>query len=505
MKYSSGISHLRVHLWVMVLLAFCLTVGASSVLGARELTLNQALSTAFANSPTMKRVGYSLEMSRHNLQAQQASLKSQFSLTVTPYQYSKSQTYREDVGEYLPVTSQSSSLQFSIDQPIKWTDGTLSFTNSMSWEERQQSLSIASTKIDATTINYSSILRASYSQPIFTYNRTQLDLKELELSLEKAQLNFDINKLAIEQQVTSSFLSLFYQKSSVEIGQEELTNATESYDIIKSKVDAGISALEELYQADLSMANSQASLENRQIQYENALDNFKIMLGMDLEEDLSVNANVEKMIADVNLAQAINQGLANRMELRQRDIEIQNAIHSLTRTGAQNEFWGMLNVSYGLQGVDSTFGKMYDSPTKNQTFDVTFNIPLFDWGKKKHQIKSAETQVESSRLNADEERKQIKYEIRQSYRKLQNQKLQIDIAEKNVKNARLTYEINLEKYKNGDLTSKDLSFYQDQLSTERLNEVSALIDYQLALLELKIRALYDFQTNQPVVTRNQEN
>ena len=58
----------------------------------------------------------------------------------------------------------------------------------------------------------------------------------------------------------------------------------------------------------------------------------------------------------------------------------------------------------------------------------------------------------------------------------------------------------MERYRNGDLSSKDIAFYQDQLSREQLNEVGALINYRLALLDLKIRTLWDFVADEPVVT-----
>ena len=78
---------------------------------------------------------------------------------------------------------------------------------------------------------------------------------------------------------------------------------------------------------------------------------------------------------------------------------------------------------------------------------------------------------------------------------------QIEIAEINVKNAQLTYEINLERYKNGDLSSKDMQFYQVQLSQQKLNEVQALINYKLSLLDIKIRSLWDFENNRSVVDK----
>ncbi|MDA3929907.1 MAG: TolC family protein, partial [Prolixibacteraceae bacterium] len=76
---------------------------------------------------------------------------------------------------------------------------------------------------------------------------------------------------------------------------------------------------------------------------------------------------------------------------------------------------------------------------------------------------------------------------------------QIDIAKKSVENAQLTYELNLEKYENGDLTSMDLSLFQNQLSSKKNEYTSALINYKLELLNLKIQTLWDFETRKSIV------
>jgi outer membrane protein len=89
--------------------------------------------------------------------------------------------------------------------------------------------------------------------------------------------------------------------------------------------------------------------------------------------------------------------------------------------------------------------------------------------------------------------------IRKVYRNLQNLENQILIAEQNVKNATLTYDINLERYKNGDLTSIDLNRFQSQLSEKKSTYADALINYKIELLNLKILSLYDFETQQPVI------
>lgn len=462
---------------------------------SEQLTLEQGLEIAFDRSPTIREARHNLEISRRNLQAQRAALKSRFSLTLTPYQFSKDRVFNDLVSLYNTQEQTHLGARFAIQQPIELTDGTLSVVESIGW--RQASSSYAGSMRQKS---YDNSLLLRYNQPLFTYNRTRLNLKGLELALENARLNYAIQKLQIESQVTRLFLDLYFKQRNLAIAVEELKNATESFEIIQSKVEAGISAREELFQADLTRANSRASLENVQLQYENALDNFKILLGLPLKMELTAAADVRKQLIEVDLERASAHGIENRMELRQSDLAVQNALHELIRTDAQNEFKGSVDISFGLIGTDRNLDKIYASPTRNQTIAVQLNIPLFDWGEKQHRMEAAREQVASRRLSAEEERKRIVFEIRQAYRNLQNQKTQIEIAEKNVENARQTYEINLERYRNGDLSSKDIGFYQNQLSREQLNEVGALINYQLAILDLKIRTLWDFARDEPVST-----
>ena len=85
--------------------------------------------------------------------------------------------------------------------------------------------------------------------------------------------------------------------------------------------------------------------------------------------------------------------------------------------------------------------------------------------------------------------------IRAVHRNLKNLLNQIEIAKQSVKNAQLTYEVNVERYKNGDLTGMDLNLFQTQLSEQKLSLTRALIDYKLELLNMKIQTLWDFETD----------
>jgi outer membrane protein len=459
----------------------------------RVITMQEALEIATENSPQIRNAKINLERSRELLNAQKAALKSRFSLTLEPFRYTHDRQFNDLFSTWNTSETKQSSGVFSIAQPLLWTDGTLALRNQFAW--RNSYSEFQNTKNET----YNNNLYLTFDQPLFTYNRTRLQLADVQLDLENATLNYKIQELVLEQRIAQAFYQAFQRKMSVQVTKEEVQNTEASYNIIKNKVDAGLAAQEELYQAELNLATSRSSLQNDQVSLENALDQFKQMIGLSLFEDITVVAEVQKDSIPVDLDKALDYGLKYRLELRQRAVDIESAKANLVRSSATNEFAGNLSLSYGIFGNDENVKSIYDAPTQNQDFSISFEVPIFDWGEKKSRIKAAEASVRSSKLSEEEEKKDIIIGIRQAYRNVQNQQLQIDIAQQNVDVAQLTYDINLERYENGDLTSMDLNLYQNQLSQKKIGLVDAMIAYKLALLDLKVQSMWDFKKDRPVL------
>jgi len=469
------------------------------------LTLEDAMRYAQENSPDIKQSRLSMEQNREYLNAQLAMLKSKFSLNVTPIQYSNSETYDEYYSQWYNSERTVSNGGLVISQPIKWFDGTLSLRND--FEYKSTSTETFDNITDPlnptkTTNNYSGFdnnLYLSYNQPLFTYNKTKMNLKRQELSLENSTLAYSIQMLNIERQVTQAFYSIYQKQMSVQIAEEEFKNQEISLDIIRSKVEAGLSAQEELLQGELNYATSKSNRDNAKVDLENAKDQFKRLIGVSLYEEIEITTDIQYVPVLVDLEKAIENGLSQRLELSQRQIDLNNAEFDLIETKATNEFRGDVDLSVGIMGNNENFANIYEKPTRSPQVGVTFSIPIFDWGERKARIRAAEIQVESTEIDMQSQRDDIVINIRQVYRNLQNLNTQIGIAEQNEKNAQLTYEINLERYKNGDLTSMDLDRFQNQLSQKKMDLANALINYKLELLNLKIQSLWDFENNMSFV------
>ncbi|SHJ19763.1 Outer membrane protein TolC [Tangfeifania diversioriginum] len=457
------------------------------------LTLNKAFDIAETGSPDLKRSLLNLERYQKSLEAQRAALKSRFSLDVSPVMFSRNRRFDNRVSEWYTNENFETNALFRVEQPILITDGTLSLTNEFGWSSSYSDANDLESEV------FYNNLYLNLNQPLFTYNRQKLELKELELNFENANISYAMQRLNLERNVTEFFYNVYMAQMNLNVAKDELENTQKSYDIIKNKVEAGLAAQEELYQAELNLATSKSTVQNSEVSFENAKDQLKLYLGMDLYEDFSILADVAVNPVPVDLEKAIETGLESRMELRQREIDIQSSQFELIRTKSMNEFRGDVNLRLGISGDNPSLDKVFDAPTNSPSVAVNFNIPLFDWGEKKARIAAQEAAVESQKLNLSDERNQIIISIRQTYRNLQNQLTQIEIARQNQTNAQLTYEINLERYENGDLTGMDLSLFQNQLSESKISYNQALINYKIELLNLKIQSLYDFENNEPIL------
>jgi outer membrane protein len=484
--------HLRKPGNSLFLILLMLSISTLPAKSQKAITLEEALKVAETNSPSMMRTRLSLVRSQENLNAQNAALKSQFSLSINPIEYSQNRDFNELISKWNSTKVTESFGLFTISQPIVLTDARVSLINRFGYKDSYSEYA------DKTTKGFSNNLSLNIDQPLFTYNRTKLQLKELELALENSKLGYAIQLLSLEDQVATAFYYVYQQQQSLEIANQAYQNMQKSYEVSKNKVDAGISAREEMFQAELNLASSRSDFENKQVTFENAKDEFKILVGLSLYDDFIVLPNIEVDTVQVDVSFAIDHGLESRMELRQREINIETSQFDLVQTKALNEFKGSLGLSVGLFGDNDKFGNIYESPTDNEGVSLSLSIPLWDWGERKSRIKASEASIESANISLEEEKNNIILGIRKIYRNLLNLQNQIGIARQNVINAQLTYDLNLEKYKNGDLTGMDLNIFQNQLSDKQLSYTNSLISYKLELLNLKIQTLYDFEKKEPV-------
>jgi len=463
--------------------------------GQIVLTIEQALDIAEENNPSMISSKLSLQRTQFLLEASRAALKPQFSMTIDPFGFSQTRSFDSYNSAWYTSKNISSSGTFRGEMTFLPTDATLRLTNTFGWQDSE------STRANGTTISkaFTNDLSLRLNQPLFTYNRTKMEMQRLEFDNENAGISYALQRLRTEQSITRQFYSVYLAKSNLDISRAELENQKTNYDIIKAKVEAQLSAEEELYQAEVNMANAESSVQQYEVSLQDAKDNLKQTLGMPLSEDIDISVTIEATPMLINVEKAIYSGLASRMELRQREISMAEADLQMITIKAINEFRGDLTLAIGISGDNEQFGNIYEKPTNSPRVSISFNVPIFDWGEKKARINAQKRAQTIAQLNYENEKVDIELNIRQSIRNLENLRSQIDIADITIRNAQLTYTLNQIRYREGDLTGLQMSLYQTQLSSAQISLVRARINYKNELLNLKILTLYDFENDKPII------
>ena len=490
----------------MVLVTGIMVLSGTSLEAQALLTIDRSMDIAVENSPEMQQTELMLVRSQERLNAQRARLKSQMSITLNPFDYEKTNRFDSQTSEWYLNESASTGGTFAINNRILPTDGELTLVNRFSYDYSYTESAFASDPLNKT---FNNRLYLQYTQPIFTYNRTRMETETLELDYEASLIRYLLMRLSLERDVSVDFYAVYSNQMRLEIAREDLKNNEESYEIISNKVEGGLLALEELYQAEVNLATSRSGVFNGELTLANSLDQFKVLIGLSLDTTLMIAAEIIADTVPVNQELAINHALNHRMELREREIDLEKANFDLIVAKSTNEFAGSISASFGVQGNSEEFSNLFETPSNTPAIGLTFNIPIFDWGERKSEIRAAEASLQSTQISYEVEQTNIELNIRSVVRNLKNLENQIGIQNKTVENAELTYDINLERYRNGDLTSMDLGLYQNQLSESKMALTNAIIDYKIELLNLKIQTLYDFEKQLPIIpeelTSNEDN
>jgi outer membrane protein TolC len=240
-------------------------------------------------------------------------------------------------------------------------------------------------------------------------------------------------------------------------------------------------------------------VDNRKVSLENAKDDLKKILGIDIDTDFDIIAEVSAKPVKIDMMTAINSALGSRLELRQREISRISQDIQMKQIKETNSLDGSLSLSVGITGDDEKLQDVYSHPTNNPRVSLSLSIPIFDWGTRRARIKAQELAIKMFDMETEEERKSIELAVRKSCRSLQNLEAQMTIAEQSLKNAQMTYDLNAERYRNGELTGMEMNQFQTQLSNQKMSYASTIISYKLELLNLKIISLYDFENNVHIV------
>jgi len=151
-----------------------------------------------------------------------------------------------------------------------------------------------------------------------------------------------------------------------------------------------------------------------------------------------------------------------------------------------------LTASYGLNNVGAGFSDIYQNPSKQQAANLTFNVPLVDWGRRKATMKMAYANKKLQDYVIAQDEVTFEQEILTQVRQFEMLRLSIEITKKSDQVALERYKVSQNRYLIGKIDITNLNIALTEKDGAKRSYIQALKSFWTAYYDLRRLTLYDF-------------
>ena len=484
-----------------VIALISLTVKAETYL----LTLQESIELAKEKSYTMRNLQEDLKIAEYNLKSATSSLKTHIDFSLTMPEFNQTvRTWDDTTGvSFYSIKRMDYGGMVTVNQPLI-TNGNIY------WETSLNSYDDFYNRDRSATFN----TRLRLRQPIdalYGYNAIRSSLRSARLDYERSSKSFRREELNLVYRVSNSYYNLLSLQRSTEIALLDYERQTEANEIAQNKYASGLIREVDALQMEVDLAEAQNSYEMALINQESAINSFKELLGIELTDSVILKDELKYNVITVDADKSVEYALNNRIELRERDIAIEQQQMAIRQRKAEGMVRGYFDAyvqktGTSMDDMNTTYGNtlrtsandFIDRPI-NYGVGLTVSVPLLDWGENKARVRAAEARQRQNYLAKEELERSIETEIRNAVAQLNNNLKRLQLLEKNVVIAEKSFAITLQRFTDGDIDSQTLALERNRLNSAYRNHLSAYIAYQLSLADIMRKTLYDFEKDEPVM------
>ncbi|MDR1119720.1 MAG: TolC family protein [Dysgonamonadaceae bacterium] len=465
-----------------------------------NLTLDESIEIAKEKSYRMLTLTQELNIARYNLQSATSRLKTHINMNLSLPSYTETVRQKADsTGVFFSVRELTYSSGLTVNQPLP-TDGNIFIQSGLS--------SFRDYYNGTRSANLST--RLGFRQPIdafYGYNAIRSTLKSAQLAYEQSNKSLKREELNLVYDVSSSYYNLLSLQKRAEIAQLDLVRQAEAFEISRNKYEAGLIREVDALQMEVDLAEAQSNYDMAVLSHSSSTNQFKSLLGIQLTDSVTLSSRLDYRTIIVDPEKAVQLALANRLEIREREIQIDLQRLEIKRQRAAGMIRGNVEAYFEkvgtassstnldiLNSVNNSWNNLTNRPN-NYGIGFTLSIPILDWGENRALVRSAKARLGAYTLQKEQVERDIETEVRNLASGINSHLKRLQLLEKNVAVAEKSFEITLQRFSDGDIDSQSLALERNRLNTAYTSHLSAYINYQLALADLMRKTFYDFRND----------
>ncbi|MBH1970398.1 MAG: AdeC/AdeK/OprM family multidrug efflux complex outer membrane factor [Moraxellaceae bacterium] len=199
----------------------------------------------------------------------------------------------------------------------------------------------------------------------------------------------DATQISLISQVAQAWLAYSYANANLQLAEKTLKSQQEAYNLNKKRFDIGIDNELSVSQAQISVETARSDVGNYKTQATQALNALNLVVGQLVHDDLLAKTRVQKVTSlDVIGTGLPSDLLLNRPDLRSAGFKLSAAGANLGTAKAQLFPTITLTSTAGYASTDLI--DLFKSGSFIWSANPSLNIPIFDWGTRKANVKIAE-------------------------------------------------------------------------------------------------------------------
>ena len=347
--------------------------------------------------------------------------------------------------------------------------------------------------------NFMSVpISLTLNQPIFGVNDSKWKRRIEPVKYREAKAAFITATEEVTMKTIQYFFNLLLAHENVSIAQQNLKNATRLYDIAEARKKMGQVSESDMLRVKLSALNAQSTLTSNESSLNSNMFQLKTFLNISDSTlvDLVIPENMPGMT--IRYADVLDKALENNsfaLNIRRRQLESDYAVAK-----AKGDLRSIkLTASVGYSGIgNDRLSYAYNALKNNTIVSVGFSIPILDWGKRRGEVKVAESNREITESKIRQEQQTFNQDIFLLVEHFNNQSKQLNIATEADSIAQRRYKTSIETFMIGKINTLDLNDAQVNKDESRQKNISELFYYWYYYYQLRSLTLWDFAKNKGI-------
>lgn len=400
-----------------------------------QLTLDQALEIAMAESNTIKIADMTVEKSGYAKKGSYSSLYPNVSITSSYQRTLLKQVMVMDMG------GQAMEIKVGRDNNISASaSASMPLVNASLWES------------------------------------LKLSALDVELAVEQARSS----KVSMISQVKQAFYGVLLAKASLSVMTQTYENAQANFEKTMQRYNVGKASELEKLRAQVTVMNAEPNVSSAQNAVLLATWQLKAVMGLNLDNDIEVVGDLYDYVEQLLTPYVSEDDISNNSSMIQLDI--QNRMLESTIRMQQKQYLPTLsasiNYNYSAMGDD----ELSWFPSSNAA--VSLNIPIFDGFQKHYNIKQSRISKDILETQRQDTERQIRIAIRNYNDRIALCVKNYTAANSTVEIAQKSYQISEKMYEVGKATQVELNDAQLSLAQAQLTQAQAIYEFMVAKASL---------------------